>query len=173
MILMYFSQFQQVQVKMKAFQAGRLLTHLIQSNGVVCKGENVCHSKEWSILENSMITKKKKKVDPLGKVTWTWNMYSSSNKLNHTTWYARECSVPQPSFCTSQNLMLLASTVGSFVLYGMKNQWPQCKKANLGRNLSTLLQSVGRRYIPTFDEILSSLSCHHVRGQRQTTQWLY
>ena len=43
---MYFSKFQQVQVKKKAFQMGRLLTHPIQSNGIVCKGENVCHSKE-------------------------------------------------------------------------------------------------------------------------------
>ena len=46
MILMYFSQFQQVQVKLKVFQAGQLLTHPIQSNDVVCKGENVGHSKE-------------------------------------------------------------------------------------------------------------------------------
>ena len=39
----------------------------------------------------------------------------------------------------------IASTVSTLVPHGRKNQWLECEKANLGRDLSALLQSIGTK----------------------------
>ena len=102
--------------------------------------------------------------------------------INHTTWYARGCPVPQPPCCTSLTMMLSAYTVSILILYGRRNQWPECKKANLGGGtfppfysqltLSNTSKSNILQHLKRFHLFLS-LSCYDVgRGSnRQVMQW--